>query len=60
MSVHISRGGFEDSGVDLVVVCDCGVTIGPAPDEEVALDMAMEHAWSMGVADAVALTKEDA
>ena len=53
MTVHISRSGFEeDEEGFLFVTCDCGATIGFAPDHETLLDMAMEHAWAGGIADA--------
>ena len=53
MTVHISRSGVEeDEDGFLFVTCDCGATIGFAPDNETLLDMAMEHAWAGGVADA--------
>jgi len=52
MTVHISRNGIEedDNGFGFVT-CDCGAVIGPAPDNETLLDMAMEHAWEGGVGD---------
>lgn len=54
MTVHVSRSGIqEDDDGFLSVLCDCGANIGPAPDPETMLDMAMEHAWAGGVADAV-------
>ena len=47
---HISQRGFEhdDHHGFIVVQCTCGIEIGAAPDEETALDMAMEHAWRAG------------
>lgn len=50
---HISKMGFErDEHHEFVfVTCGCGIEIGAAPDEETALDMAMEHAYNAGRAD---------
>lgn len=46
---HISLSGIqEDDDGFVIVACNCGAVLGPAPDEETALDMAMEHAWRAG------------
>ena len=46
MNIHVSQAGFEQDEDGFVhVVCGCGVTLGPAPDEETALDIAMDHAY---------------
>ena len=45
ITAHISQDGFrEDRDGFVTVKCGCGLTVGPAPDMETALDMAMEHA----------------
>lgn len=42
---HTSRGGIEEDDEGFYsVTCQCGEFIGPAPDLEVMVDMAMEHA----------------
>jgi hypothetical protein len=47
MTQHISQEGYEVDDMDfLTVKCGCGVVIGPAPDTETMLDMAMEHAYN--------------
>jgi hypothetical protein len=49
LTPHISEGGFEHDDHGFIVVnCGCGFVLGPAPDEETALDMAMEHAFHEG------------
>ena len=49
MTNHISQSGFvEDADGFVLVECGCGVVLGPAPDTETALDMAMEHAFNAG------------
>lgn len=46
MTNHISQAGFdEDDDGFITVKCGCGAVVGPAPDNETALDMAMEHAY---------------
>ena len=47
---HISQMGFiEDADSFITVKCGCGSILGPAPDPETALDMAMEHAYHAGL-----------
>ena len=49
---HISVEGFIfDADGFVSLGCGCGHQLGPAPDIETALDMAMEHAYHAGVAD---------
>jgi hypothetical protein len=50
--VHISESGIEnDPGGFVTVTCECGIKLGPAPDAETVLDMAMEHAFEAGFRD---------
>lgn len=50
---HVSRFGIvEDDDGFCSVTCRCGETIGPAPDVETVLDMAMEHAHARGYVEA--------
>lgn len=54
-TTHISKMGFDmdDDGFSWVE-CGCGTVLGPAPDQETLLDMAMEHAYWAGREEAKA------
>ena len=51
---RVSAYTDEDDDGFYWVVCGCELRLGPAPDQETATDMAMEHAWEMGYRCAVA------
>lgn len=54
MTDHISQDGFETDDEGFYVVrCGCGEVLGPAPDPETVLDMAMEHAYTAGYRQSV-------
>lgn len=49
MTMHISKQGFEEDDDGFIsVTCGCGAPLGPFPDQETALDAAMEHAYHAG------------
>lgn len=50
---HQSQSGTLEPNEDgwYTARCGCGFTFGPAPDQEVVLDVLMEHAWLVGRQD---------
>lgn len=52
MASHISQSGFVEDGDGFIWVrCECGEGLGPAPDEETMLDIAMEHAYQAAMTE---------
>ena len=46
-----SQNGIEHDDDGWVwITCECGFRMGPYPDDEVAIDVAMNHAFDMGFA----------